>query len=65
VLCVPFRIAVKACVWPASKLTAEGFTLIGVDAMMVTVAAAVTDVFAWAIAVTVTVAGFGTVLGAT
>jgi hypothetical protein len=65
---LPLTVAVNVCCPPAGSVTVEGVTAraaVGVDgAVTVTPALAVFVVSAWAIALTVTVAGVGTTFGA-
>lgn len=64
VLLIPVTMEVNCCVAPASTFTELGEMPIEVFAVMVTEAEADTEVSACETAVTVTVAGLGTVAGA-
>ena len=64
VFVVPVTIAEKDCMPPVSRLTLEGDTLTAITARMVTEALKDLVGSATLVAVTVTVAGLGTVAGA-
>ena len=56
--------AVNCCVWPASRVIVAGLTLTAIEGASVMVADAITALFAWLVAVTVTVCCDATLAGA-